>query len=394
MRGVVVKFGGSSVATPQLIGRVADGILTRRRESGHVVAVVSAMGKGTNALIELGRQVAPNPDPREMDVLLATGEQVSIALLTMALIERGCPSVSLTGWQAGILTTDAPMAGRIRQLDKGRLTAELEAGKVVVVAGFQGVDEHPNITTLGRGGSDTTAVALAATLGWPCDIYTDVEGIYTVDPRLHPGARKIDTLSHEETFEMSSLGAKVIEPRSVELAAKYGVDLRILLNTMDRPGTRITSDGQAMEANLLHKISALDDVLMVSVRVSDNDHVPELFDLLAEAGVNLDVISQSPAEGDAVSVVFTAPENSEAAILKVLKQVNLPYAIKRDTCKLSIVGNAMRTHPGVAAQAFKAFHNNHLPFYQVSTSEISISFIIDKANKMRGVQMLVDTFGL
>ncbi len=391
MQGTVVKFGGSSVATPEKIGLIADGIIKRKREAGHIVAVVSAMGKTTNGLIELSQKITADPDKRAMDMLLATGEQVSIAMLAMALNERGCPAVPLTGWQAGIITESDHMNSRIMGVNADRLRKELEAGNVVVVAGFQGVSEKEEVTTLGRGGSDTTAVALAAALNWPCEIYTDVEGIYTVDPRLHNDARKIDTISHDETFELSCLGAKVIEPRSVELAAKYGVDLQILLNTMDRPGTRITTQGDPMEQNVVNKVSVLDNVLLVSVDRMPEDRLPEMFSKLADAKVNIDVISRTP-NGEGVS--FTAPMENEADIARVLGAMPLHFQVKRDKSKISVVGNAMRTHPGVAAQAFRAFHQHQLPFHQVSTSEISISFIIDADTKQRAVKALIEAYGL
>lgn len=391
MQGTVVKFGGSSVATPDKIGLVADGIIRRKQTAGAIVAVVSAMGKTTNGLLELSQKLTADPDKRAMDMLLATGEQVSIALLAMALVERGCPAVPLTGWQAGILTENDHMNSRIQGVDTARIRRELERGNVVVVAGFQGVSEQDEVTTLGRGGSDTTAVALAAALDWPCEIYTDVEGIYTVDPRLHADASKIDVISHDETFELSSLGAKVIEPRSVELAAKYGVDLQILINTMDRPGTRITRQGDPMEQNIVSKVSVLDNVLLVSVDQAPEDSLPGMFSRLADAKVNIDVISRTP-NGQGVS--FTAPMENEADIVRVLKSLPMAFVIKRDNSKISVVGNAMRTHPGVAAAAFRAFHKHQLPFHQVSTSEISISFIMDADTKQRAVKALIEAYGL
>ncbi len=391
MRGTVVKFGGSSVATPEKIGLIADGIIKRKRDAGAVVVVVSAMGKTTNGLIELSQRITAVPDKRAMDMLLATGEQVSIAMLAMALIERNCPAVPLTGWQAGILTESGHMNSRVNGVDTTRIQRELAQDHVVVVAGFQGVSEDEEITTLGRGGSDTTAVALAAALNWPCEIYTDVEGIYTVDPRLHADARKIDTISHDETFELSCLGAKVIEPRSVELAAKYGVDLQILLNTMDKPGTRITRQSDPMEQNVVNKVSVLDNVLLVSVDQAPEERLPEMFSNLAEAKVNIDVISRTP-NGEGVS--FTAPMENEADIVRVLQGMPIDFVIRRDKSKVSVVGNAMRTHPGVAAKAFRAFHEHKLPFRQVSTSEISISFIVDAETKHRAVKALIEAYGL
>jgi aspartate kinase len=391
MQGVVVKFGGSSVATPEKIGRIAEGIIKRKESAGQIVAVVSAMGKTTNGLIELSQGICPDPDKRAMDMLLATGEQVSIALLSMALIARGCPAVALTGWQAGILTEDSHMNSRIRCVDTARLQRELDAGNVVVVAGFQGVTQDDEITTLGRGGSDTTAVALAASLGWPCEIYTDVEGIYNIDPRLHTGAKKLDEISHSETFELSCLGAKVIEPRSVELAAKYGVDLQILLSTMDRPGTRITQKGDIMEQNVVNKISVLDHLLLVNVEVPPENTLGKLFARLADAKVNIDVISRTPSGRE---VSFTTAMESAPDIARVLDGMQLTHQIKRDNCKVSVVGNAIRTHPGVAARAFNAFYQHKVPFRQVSTSEISISFIVDESSKQQAVQALIEAFGL
>ena len=391
MRGTVVKFGGSSVATPEKIGQVAEGIIRRKESAGQIVAVVSAMGKTTNSLIELGAQVAHAPDGRAMDMLLATGEQASVALLCMALIARGCPAVPLTGWQAGILTESSHRRSRVLHVDTARILKELDRGQVVVVAGFQGLSEEDEVTTLGRGGSDTTAVALAAALGWPCEIYTDVEGIYSVDPRLHPDAKKIGNISHEETFELSCLGARVIEPRSVELAAKYGVDLQILLNTMDRPGTRITAQGEIMEKSILSKVSVLDDVLLVCVDSAPDDRLPEMFERLAQAGVNIDIISRTL---NTKGVSFSSTMENEEAIARVLDSLPMAFVIKRGNCKVSVVGNAMRTQPGVAAAAFRAFHDEGLRFYQVSTSEISISFIIDAEQKQRAVDAFIRAFHL
>lgn len=392
-QSVVMKFGGSSVATIERIKEVATIIKKRREKTTNIVVVVSAMGKHTNEMIQQAQSISETPSKREMDVLLATGEQTTIALLSMALIEMGVDATSLTGWQVGLQTYGNHMKSRIDTIKSDRLKEELNQGRVVIVAGFQGVDALGDITTLGRGGSDTSAVALACALDYPVEIYTDVDGIYTVDPRLYKNARKLKTLSYEETMEMANLGAKIIEPRSVELASRYQIPIGIYLNTANVEGTIIKEHDYMMEESTITNVSVMGDVVLINIEdISKQDiNVADLFIQLAEMGISVDVISQTYKE----DLSFTIMKDDIAHAMKLLSSMKIEhYYIKDDVIKVSIIGNAMRNQPGVAAKVFKVFNEEDINFYQVSTSEISISYIVDELYKEKIVSALVVAFDL
>lgn len=396
MKPVVVKFGGSSVATPEKIKNVGDLILAKKESGNPVVVVLSAMGKTTNRLIELAGSIHPDPDAREMDVLLSTGEMISIALMTMYLKSKGANAVSLTGFQAGIRTTNTHMKARIGEVDANRIRAILDAGSIAVIAGFQGIDEFGDVTTLGRGGSDTSAVAIAASVGGTCEIYTDVEGIYTVDPRIRPNAKKLDRLSYETTMEMANLGAKVIEPRSVELGQKYDVPIYIALNTGDVPGTTILPKENIMETRSITNISKVDGVLLVAIDHTNGfaGRIAECFLKLAEANVNLDIISHSTNVSGQNITSFTGSTADRHRIEKILNGMGINYRFRDRVSKVSVIGTAMRNQTGVAARAFSVFVKLGYRFYEVTTSEISISYVVDEDRAVGIVNALADEFGL
>ena len=392
---VVQKYGGSSVADIDRIKNVANRIKQRKDKNDDIVVVVSAMGKSTDNLIAMAKSLSQNPDKREMDVLLSTGEQVTISLLSIALNEMGIKAVSLTGAQAGIKTDGIHMKNKIVDVDDERIRKYLAEGNVVIVAGFQGINENDDITTLGRGGSDTTAVALSAKLNAVCEIYTDVDGIYSVDPRLYSKARKIDVISYEEMMEMSCLGAKVMESRSIEIAARYNVNLYVASSMNDERGSFIKEYDETMENNPITGMSISDDVLMVTFENIDvkSHYVSKIFNYLALENVNVDMISQtSPVKGR-VSVSFTIPQSDETTMDKISNEFEklddkISYNKNTDVTKLSVVGYGMRNQSGVAAKIFDIFAQNDIDFMQITTSEISISYIIESKDKQKAVDIL------
>ena len=393
MSSLVMKYGGSSLSSVSQIKQVAAIISERKKEYEHIVVVVSAMGKTTNRLIDMAKEITPLPNKREMDVLLSTGEQVSISLLSIALNALGHRSISLTGWQAGIKTYGTAMKQKIKDIDLKRINQEHDLGKIVIVAGFQGYDEKEDISTLGRGGSDTTAVGIAQALSCECEIYTDVAGIYSVDPRIHPQAKIIPQLSYEEMMEMASLGAKILEPRSVDLAARFKVPLRITINTNNQKGTRITEGGNMLEEQVITNVSVLEDVVLFNIQHFANEpkKVLALFNACAQAGVNIDVISQNFNQ----DISFTTNKNDLVEVVEIAKQITShPFEYKDDVVKVSVIGNAMRYQSGVAAKVYEVFAEKEIQFYQVSTSEISISYIIDAENKDKTVIALAEQFNL
>lgn len=392
---VVQKYGGSSVADIDRIKNVANRIKQRKDKNDDIVVVVSAMGKSTDNLIAMAKSLSQNPDKREMDVLLSTGEQVTISLLSIALNEMGIKAVSLTGAQAGIKTDGIHTKNKIVDVDDERIRKYLFHGNVVIVAGFQGINENDDITTLGRGGSDTTAVALAAKLNAVCEIYTDVDGIYSVDPRLYKKARKIDSISYEEMMEMACLGSKVMESRSVEIAARYNVNLYVASSMNDERGSFIKEYDETMENNPITGMSITDDVLMVTFENIEvkSHYVSKIFNYLALENVNVDMISQtSPVKGR-VSVSFTIPQSDEMTMDKIAKEFEklddkISYDKNVDVTKLSVVGYGMRNQSGVAAKIFDIFAQNDIDFMQITTSEISISYIIESKDKQKAVEIL------
>lgn len=395
MAVVVQKYGGTSVGNIERIKNVAKRIVERKEKGDAVVIVVSAMGKSTDGLIDMAKEISNTPSRRELDMLMSTGEQVSISLLSMALNEMGYEAVSYTGFQAGIKTEGYHTKARIQDIEIDRVKQSLEEGKIVVVAGFQGMNETGDITTLGRGGSDTTAVALASKLECVCEIYTDVDGIYTVDPRLFPTARKLDAISYEEMLEMASSGAGVMETRAVEIGQKFNVPIYVALSSEDWPGTYIKEFDGTMESRAITGLSVSDKDLMVTI-----NHVPYgmkdiamIFEALAKMDINVDMISQTAPYHGLVNVSFTAPKIDEDIIINIINDIKnqitgVEVDIEKDITKLSVVGIGMRSQSGVAAKMFKIFADNDIRFEQVTTSEIRISYAIKTVDKERAIEAI------
>jgi aspartate kinase len=400
---IVQKYGGTSVGTPERIGAVADKVIDWRKRGNDVVVVVSAMSGETNRLLELANQIGAAPAPRELDVLLATGEQVTIALLSMALEQRGCPARSYTGTQVHIRTDSAHNKARIREIEDARIHADLALGRVVVVAGFQGVDEGGNITTLGRGGSDTTAVALAAALhADECQIYTDVDGVYTTDPRVEPKARRLERITFEEMLEMASLGSKVLQIRSVSFAGRYNVPLRVLSSFEEGPGTLITYEEEEMEDALISGIAFnRDEAKLTVLGVPDTPGVAhKLLGPIANANIEVDMIVQNVApDGATTDFTFTVHRNDYARAMKILQATANEMGAKQVTgddriVKISLVGVGMRSHAGIASTMFETLANEGINIRMISTSEIKISVVVDEKYLELGVRALHEVFAL
>ena len=401
---IVQKFGGTSVGTIERIQQVADKVKKFRENGDDIVVVVSAMSGETNRLIDLAKQASEgNPEPRELDVMVSTGEQVTIALLAMALIKRGVPAVSYTGNQVRILTDSAFNKARILQIDDEKIRADLNAGRVVVVAGFQGVDEQGNITTLGRGGSDTTGVALAAALkADECQIYTDVDGVYTTDPRVVAQARRLEKITFEEMLEMASLGSKVLQIRSVEFAGKYNVPLRVLHSFQEGPGTLITlDDEESMEQPIISGIAFNRDEAKLTIRgVPDTPGVAfKILGPVSGANIEVDMIVQNVSHDNTTDFTFTVHRNDYQKALDVLKQTAEAIGAREvsgDTniAKVSIVGVGMRSHAGVASRMFEALAKENINIQMISTSEIKISVVIEEKYLELAVRALHTAFEL
>jgi aspartate kinase len=400
---IVQKYGGTSVGSPERIGHVADKIAGCRKQGNDVVVVVSAMSGETDRLLSLADAVAGVPPPRELDVLLATGEQVTIALLSMALDMRGIPARSYTGSQVHIRTDSAHNKARIRKIEDKRIQADLAEGRVVVVAGFQGADEHGNITTLGRGGSDTTAVALAAALkADECQIYTDVDGVYTTDPRVVPEARRLDRITFEEMLEMASLGSKVLQIRAVSFAGRYNVPLRVLSSFEEGEGTLITYEDETMEQALISGIAFnRDEAKLTILGVPDKPGVAhQLLGPIAEANIEVDMIVQNVApDGATTDFTFTVHRNDYKKALAILEKTASAMGAKEVTgddkiVKISLVGVGMRSHAGIASTMFEALAKEGVNIRMISTSEIKVSVVVDEKYLELGVRTLHDTFEL
>lgn len=399
----VQKFGGTSVGTVERIEAVADKIVAARQQGHDIVVVVSAMSGETNRLIGLAEQIQSKPTPRELDVLVSTGEQVTIALLSMALHKRGCDARSFTGSQVRVLTDSAHNKARIREIDADNLKSELDQGRVVVVAGFQGVDEDGNITTLGRGGSDTSAVALAAAIqADECQIFTDVKGVYTTDPRVVDDARLLRTITFEEMLELSSLGAKVLQIRSVEFAGKYKVPLRVLSSFEDDPGTLITlEDKNLMEAPIISGIAFTRDEAKVTVTgVPDIPGIAyQVLGPVSDAGIEVDVIVQNISSDGTTDFTFTVKRNdsdqAKQIVEAIAKKINAK-SVKVDDkiAKVSLVGVGMRSHAGIASQMFKTLADESINIEVITTSEIKISVVIDEKYLELAVRSLHAAFEL
>ncbi|MEQ5837117.1 aspartate kinase [Marinobacter sp. R17] len=400
---LVQKFGGTSVGTIERINAVADRVARGRADGHDLVVVVSAMSGETNRLIGLANEIMDEPTPREMDVLVSTGEQVTIALLSMALQKRGVDARSYTGSQVRILTDNAHTKARIQQIDEQNMRGDLDAGRVVVVAGFQGVDERGNITTLGRGGSDTTAVALAAALkADECQIYTDVDGVYTTDPRVVDGARRLDKITFEEMIEMASLGSKVLQIRAVEFAGKYNVPLRVLSSFGEGEGTLITLDDEAdMEQPVVSGIAFNRDEAKLTISgVPDTPgSALRILKPISDANIEVDMIVQNVGADNRTDFTFTVHRNDYKRARAVLDKVAAELSAREVSgdgriAKVSIVGVGMRSHAGVATRMFESLSNEGINIEMISTSEIKISVVIDEKYLELAVRALHSAFEL
>jgi aspartate kinase len=399
---VVQKFGGTSVATLERIAHVAEIVRGARAKGDDVVVVASAMSGETNRLLALAKDIAPHPSPRELDVLLSTGEQVTIALLSICLQDKGCPARSYTGGQVHIRTDNVHNKARIVGIDHSRVRADLEQGRVVVVAGFQGVDEQGNITTLGRGGSDTTAVALAAALGAvECQIYTDVDGVYTADPRVVPDARRLRHLTFEEMLELAGLGAKVLQIRSVEFASKYNVPLRVLSSFAPDEGTLITAEEETMEQPLISGVAFnRDEAKLTVLGVPDRPGVAHaILGSVADANIEVDMIVQNVGQDGTTDFTFTVHRNDFEQAMRLVREqareLGAREVIGDDRIvKISLVGVGMRSHAGIARKMFGALAKEGINIQMISTSEIKISIVVDEKYLELGTRALHSVFGL
>lgn len=399
---IVQKFGGTSVGTIEKIGNVADKVCGHVNRGEQIVVAVSAMSGETNRLISLAEEMSEQPHPRELDVLVSTGEQVTIALLTMALHDRGCDAKSYTGSQIRMLTDSAHGKARIREIQCESIHRDLEAGKVVVVAGFQGVDEHGNITTLGRGGSDTTAVAMAAALkADECQIYTDVDGVYTTDPRIEPKARKLDKITFEEMLEMASLGSKVLQIRAVEFAGKYSVPLRVLSSFEAGEGTLISLEDKNVEQATIAGIAfAKDEAQLTLAGVPDKPGIAsEILVPITDANIEIDMIVQNIGADGSTDFTFTVHRNDYAKAMVLLEETSIDLGAKQvigddAIVKVSLVGVGMRSHAGIANTMFQTLAREGINIRMISTSEIKISVVIDQKYLELAVRSLHEAFGL
>ncbi len=399
---LVYKFGGTSVGSAERIKAVADKVKKAQDSGNQLVVVLSAMSGETNRLIALAKQMQSQPTEREMDVLISTGEQVTVALLAMALHDLGCEAISYTGAQVKILTDSSFTKARIRKIDDAKLRKDLDAGKVVVVAGFQGVDELGNITTLGRGGSDTTAVAIAAALkADECHIYTDVDGVYTTDPRVEPKARRLDHITFEEMLEMASLGSKVLQIRSVEFAGKYNVALRVLSSFKEGNGTLITYEDTQMESALISGIAFnRDEAKLTITGVPDLPGIAyKILGPIAEANIEVDMIVQNIADDATTDFTFTVDRKDYQRALAILEQTCADLGARKVTgdntiVKVSIVGVGMRSHAGIASTMFKTLAEEGINIRMIATSEIKISVVVDEKYLELAVRALHAAFEL
>ncbi|MFJ5758236.1 aspartate kinase [Neobacillus sp. NPDC093182] len=399
---IVQKFGGTSVGSVERILNVAQRVKDETDQGNQVVVVVSAMGKSTDQLVDLAKEISAAPNKRDMDMLLSTGEQVTIALLSMALNEQNLPAVSFTGWQAGIVTEPVHGNARITTINTEAVKNQLAAGKVVIVAGFQGITENGEITTLGRGGSDTTAVALAAALkADKCDIYTDVTGVFTTDPRYVKSARKLQSVSYDEMLELANLGAGVLHPRAVEFAKNYQVKLEVR-SSMERVEGTVIEEEASMEQNLVVRgVAFEDEITKVSVIGLANSltSLSTIFTTLAENHLNVDIIVQSTTEAETANLAFSIKTQDLMETLNVLENNKgvLNYEqldAENKLAKVSIVGSGMISNPGVAAQMFEVLAKNQIQIKMVSTSEIKVSAVVEEKHMLKAVEVLHQAFGL
>lgn len=391
---IVQKFGGSSVANAERVENVANIVCETYRGGNNVVVVVSAQGDTTDDLIAKAKEINPNGSKREMDMLLSAGEQISVALLAMAIEKNHCPVISLLGWQAGFNTNSAYGIARIKNVDAQRVRSELDNNRIVIVAGFQGLNKYEDITTLGRGGSDTSAVALAAALhADKCQIFTDVEGVYTADPRKVPNAVKLNEITYDEMLELATLGAQVLNNRSVEMAKKYNVELEVLSSYTKKPGTRV--GGACMEKMLIRGVTKDTNVARISVlAVPDIPGIAfKVFTVLAQKNINVDIIIQSIGRDGTKDITFTcAKDNADAAIEAIRKSIaelsDNHIDVDTSCAKVSVVGAGMESHPGTAASMFEALYEIDCNIKMIATSEIKISVLIDSAMADKAVSAI------
>ena len=402
MNLIVQKFGGTSVKDAQRIQNVAQIVTDTYQQGNNVVVVVSAQGDTTDDLIAKAKEINPKASKREMDVLLSTGEQISMSLLAMAIEKMGYPVVSLTGWQAGMLTDSTYGSARLRRLNKERVDVELDKRNIVVVAGFQGINRYDDITTLGRGGSDTSAVALAAALHADlCQIYTDVDGVYTADPRLVPNAHKLSEITYDEMLELASLGAGVLHNRSVEMAKKYHVNLEVLSSYTKNPGTKVKEVVKEVEKMLIRGVTRDNDVARISIMgVPDQPGIAfKIFSHLASKKINVDLILQSIGRDNTKDISFTVSRSHKQISLEVMEELNEQLSGSGIVCddnvsKVSIVGAGMQTNPGVASKMFEALAEAGINIQMISTSEIKISVLVALEDSDRAVKSIHEAFDL
>ncbi len=396
---IVQKFGGSSVADAEKLRRVAGIITDTYKDGNDVIVVVSAQGDTTDDLIEKAKEVNPNPSKREMDMLLSTGEQISASLLAMTIENMGFPVISLTGWQAGMQTNSKYSASRIKKVNAERLLAELDKKRIVIVTGFQGINKYDDITTLGRGGSDTSAVALAAACHADlCEIYTDVDGVYTTDPRIVPNAKKLSEITFDEMLELASLGANVLHNRSVEMAKKYNVNLCVRSSITRAEGT-VVKEVVKMESMVVRGVAKDNDVARISLcNIEDTPGKAfRIFSLLAKHNINVDIILQSIGRNNTKDISFTTTEGNLQEVLDICEKHKdvIGYSdisYNTNVSKVSIVGAGMVSNPGVAAKMFEALYDAHINIHMIATSEIKVSVLIDQGLENKAVKAIHDKF--
>ena len=399
---IVKKFGGTSVADAERIESVADNIETEIQKGNKVTVVLSAMGKSTDELIALAKEINPEPDLREYDALVSTGEQISVALLAMALLKRGIKGKSYTAYQLGIKTNSSHSRARIQEVEVSKITSELNEGVVPVITGFQGMNEKGDITTLGRGGSDTTGVALAVALNADeCQIYTDVEGVFTTDPRIYDKARLLKQVSFEEMLELSSSGAKVLQLRAVEYASKFNLPLRVLSSFKEGEGTLVQEEKNIMERPIVSGISSIDSEAKLTVRgVPDIPGIAaKILSPISEAGIEVDVIVQNISAENNTDFTFTVDKSDSKRAEEILQQTSQTLGggsidVDDDIAKISVVGRGMRAHAGVASKMFQALAKSEINISMITTSEIKISVVIKKSDMNKAVAALHDAFDL
>ncbi|MDO5788500.1 MAG: aspartate kinase [Fusobacterium sp.] len=398
---IVLKYGGSSVATIEKIQQIADYLIELKREYKEIVVVASAMGKTTDGLIKLAKEITPNPNQRELDSLMSIGEQQTVALMAMALTAKGQKAISLTGYQAGIKTAGVHTKNKIQNISSERIERHLAEGNIVLVTGFQGINEAGDITTLGRGGSDTSAVALAVALKCECRIYTDVEGIYSVDPRVYPEAKFLDKISYEEMMEMANLGAGVMETRAVELGKKYNIPIFVGKSLSKTGGTYIMEKNIAMEDKLVTGVSITKEIIVTTISniPFSSENVAEIFSTIDSCGLNINMITQNINKHMKVEISFSCQASEKYLLEQVTEKIKERFStceieLNENLGMISIVGVGMINNSGIAGKFFSVLSRNGVNFYQVTTSEISISCSIDRENIQRAVEAVGREFSL